>query len=487
MHIAIVIKIIGILLMIFSLLGNLPPLLVSLLYRDGVAGAFLGAFVSIFSAGFLLWAMTARHTKELSNRDGFLVVTLFWAVLGSAGCLPFLLSDAVSLSFTDSVFESVSGLTTTGASVISGLDTLPQSILFYRQLLQWLGGMGIIVLALALLPMLGIGGMQLYRAESPGPIKDNKLVPRLAETAKNLWYIYLSLTLACALAYWLAGMGLFDAVAHSFSTIAIGGFSTHDQSLGYFDNPLVELVAVLFMFVAGINFALHFVTWSRQKDTTFRHYFQDSEFLFYGFILLLVSVTTVIILYFSGTYQSVSQALIKGTFQVVSFATTTGFNSADFSNWPLFLPYVLLYAAIIGACAGSTGGGMKVIRILLIFKQGIREVQRLIHPRAVIPIKLGRKVMPDRVVESVWGFFAVYVMAFMLMLLALLASGLDIITAFSAVGACINNLGPGLAGVAQTYADLPGTAKWILCFAMLLGRLEVFTLLVLFTPMFWKR
>lgn len=487
MHIAIVIKIIGILLMIFSLLGNIPPLLISLLYDDGVAGAFLTSFLVIFTVGFVFWAGTARKKKELSNRDGFLVVTLFWAVLGSAGCLPFLLSESVNLSLTDAVFESISGLTTTGATVISGLDGLPKSILFYRQLLQWMGGMGIIVLALALLPMLGIGGMQLYRAESPGPIKDNKLVPRLAETAKSLWYIYLSLTLACALAYWIVGMDLFDAVSHSFSTIAIGGFSTHDASLGYFQNPMVEMVAVLFMFVAGVNFALHFITWNKKQDTTIRHYFEDSEFLFYGFILLSVSFVTVTILYFSGTYSSGSESFIKGLFQVVSFATTTGFTTADFNSWPLFLPYVLLYAAIIGACAGSTGGGMKVIRILLIFKQGIREVQRLIHPRAVIPIKLGKKVMPDRVIESVWGFFAVYVMVFMVMLLALLATGLDIITAFSAVGACINNLGPGLASVAQNYAELSGTAKWILCFAMLLGRLEVFTLLVLFTPMFWKR
>lgn len=473
--------------MIFSLLGNLPPLLVSLIYNDGVASAFLTSSIIIFFVGFLLWAPTARQKKELSNRDGFLVVTLFWAVLGTAGCLPFLLTESVNLSLTDAVFESMSALTTTGATVISGLDDLPKGVLFYRQMLQWMGGMGIIVLALALLPMLGIGGMQLYKAESPGPIKDNKLVPRLAETAKSLWYIYLSLTLACAIAYWIVGMDAFDAIAHSFSTIAIGGFSTHDASLGYFDNPMIELVAILFMFIAGINFALHFITWNKKKDTGIRHYFEDSEFLFYGFILLSVSIVTVVILYFSSTYSSIGESLVKGTFQVVSFATTTGFTTADFNSWPLFLPYVLLYAAIIGACAGSTGGGMKVIRILLIFKQGFREVQRLIHPRAVIPIKLGKKVMPDRVVESVWGFFAVYVMAFMVMLLALLATGLDIITAFSAVGACINNLGPGLAGVAQTYSDLPGTAKWILCFAMLLGRLEVFTLLVLFTPMFWKR
>ena len=484
MHAAIIVKILGILLMIFSLLGNAPPLLVSVLYDDGASGAFLKATLVLFVTGLLLWLATAGRQKELSNRDGFLVVTLFWAVLGTAGCLPFIFSPSVELSITDAVFESISGLTTTGATVISGLDELPQSILFYRQLLQWLGGMGIIVLAVALLPMLGIGGMQLYRAESPGPVKDNKIVPRLAETAKSLWLLYLSLTVVCMLAYWAAGMSMFDAISHSFSTVAIGGFSTHDASIAYFDSPLIEFIAVFFMVVAGINFALHFLALQKRQ---LKHYLKDPELQFYTFILGSVSLITVVVLAADGTYNSLLEALRRGLFQVVSFATTTGYATADFNSWPLFLPYVLLYAAIIGACAGSTGGGMKVIRILLIFKQGFREVQRLIHPRAIIPIKLGKKVMSDRIVESVWGFFAVYVMAFMVMLLALLTTGLDIITAFSAVGACINNLGPGLSDVAQTYGALPSAAKWILCLAMLLGRLEVFTLLVLFTPMFWKR
>lgn len=484
MHPSIIIKILGVLLMLFSALSTLPPIVVSFIYEDGMASSFFISFLIIFFVGLFLWIPTARYKKELSTKDGFLVVTLFWVVLGSAASLPLLLSPAIDLSITDAVFEAISGLTTTGATVISGLDDLPKSLLFYRQQLQWLGGMGIIVLAVALLPMLGIGGMQLYRAESPGPVKDNKLVPRVAETAKALWYIYLTLTVACALAYWVVGMDLFDAITHSFTTIAIGGFSTHDQSLGYFNNPAVEMVAIVFMFIAGVNFALHFAAWRRHGGS---HYLKDPEFKFYAFILGLVSVVTVLVLYFSTTYDNAFDAAIKGTFQVVSFATTTGFATADFNSWPLFLPYMLLYAAIIGACAGSTGGGMKVIRILLIFKQGIREVQRLIHPKAVIPIKLGRNPVPDRVIESVWGFFAVYVMAFMAMLLALLATGLDIITAFSAVGACINNLGPGLASVAETYGSLPGAAKWILCFAMLLGRLEVFTLLVLLTPMFWKR
>ena len=484
MHVLIILKILGLLLMLFSMLGNIPPILVSLFYDDGMIMPFVKSMSIIFSAGLAMWFIALRSNAELNTRDGFLIVTLFWVVLGTAGSLPFIFSPSVDLSYTDSIFESLSGLTTTGATVISGLDFLPRSILFYRQLLQWLGGMGIIVLAMALLPMLGIGGMQLYRAESPGQVKDNKLLPRLAETAKALWYIYLALTLLCALAYWASGMSLFDAISHSLSTIAIGGFSTHDASLGYFDSRPIDLVAIIFMIIAGVNFALHFTAWQQKKIT---HYFLDSEFQFYAFILAAISLITIIMLSTFEVYATIEETIIKGTFQVISFATTTGFATAEYSSWPIFLPYILLYVAIVGACAGSTGGGMKVIRILLIFKQGIREIQRLIHPKAIIPIKLGRHAVSDRVIEAVWGFFAVYVMAFMLILLALLATGLDIVTAFSAVGACINNLGPGLGSISSTYGHIPDPAKWVLCLAMLLGRLEIFTLLVLFTPMFWRR
>jgi len=483
MHLSTIGKVLGILLMLFSGLSNLPPILVSLIYKDQTVSAFGFSFAITFGLGLLLFLLTVRSPNELRTRDGFLIVTLFWAVLGTIGCLPFIFSSSVDLSFSDAVFESLSGLTTTGATVLSGIDDLPKSILFYRQLLQWLGGMGIVALAVAVLPMLGIGGMQLYRAEFPGPVKDNKLVPRLAETAKALWYIYVSLTLVCALAYWIAGMSAFDAISHSFATIAIGGFSTHDQSIAYFNSTAVDLIAIVFMFIAGVNFALHFAAW---RDRSLKHYLADPEFKFYAFILVLVSVVTIVTLRLFD-YYGWFDSVIEGVFQVVSIATTTGFTSTDFTVWPSFLPYMLFYAAIIGACGGSTGGGMKVIRILLIFKQGFREIQRLIHPRAEIPIKLGKNPVPNRVIEAVWGFFAVYVMAYMAMLLALLATGLDIVTAFSAVGACINNLGPGLEGVASNYGHLPGTAKWILCFAMLLGRLEVFTLLVLFTPMFWRR
>jgi trk system potassium uptake protein len=483
MHFSIVVKILGILLMLFACLSNLPPLLVSIIYNDNTASAFVISFFAIFGLGLLLFVMTARSKKELRTRDGFLVVTLFWTVLGSIGCLPLILASDLNISVTDAVFESISGLTTTGATVISGIDSLPKSILFYRQELQWLGGMGIVALAVAVLPMLGIGGMQLYRAESPGPVKDNKLVPRLAETAKALWYIYLTLTLLCAGAYWIAGMDAFDAISHSFATISIGGFSTHDMSLGYFDNPYIDSIAMVFMFIAGINFALHFTSWHTRSIS---RYLADTEFRFYTYILAIVSVVTITTL-IASSYYDVYDAVIKGMFHVISIATTTGFTTTSFSSWPSFLPYMLFYAAIIGSCAGSTGGGLKVVRVLLIFKQGFREVQRLIHPRAEIPIKLGKVAVPDRVIEAVWGFFSVYVMAYMAMLLALLATGMDIMTAFSAVGACINNLGPGLEGVAQTYGAIPDPAKWVLCLAMLLGRLEVFTLLVLLTPMFWRK
>jgi trk system potassium uptake protein TrkH len=368
--------------------------------------------------------------------------------------------------------------------VIIGLDELPPSILYYRQQLQWLGGMGIVVLAVAVLPMLGIGGMQLYRAETPGPMKDTKLTPRITETAKALWYIYLGLTLACTLAYWLAGMSLFDAIGHAFSTIAIGGFSTHDASMGYFDSTLIEMVAVLFMLLSGANFALHFIAVNRRSP---RIYLLDSEFRFYLQILLFVALVVMVALYSTGTYQDWGEAFTKGLFQAVSIGTTAGFTTADYSLWPGFIAIVLLFTSFIGGCAGSTGGGIKVIRFLLLIKQGLREITRLVHPSAQIPIRVGAKTITPRVVEAVWGFFALYVASFTLMYLALALTGLDLMTAFSAVAASINNLGPGLAAVGTSYTGINDPAKWILCFAMLLGRLEIFTLLVLLSPAYWRK
>ncbi len=475
-------KILGLLLMLFSL-TMLPPALVSLFYEDGTATPFLKAFAALLGLGVLIWLPVCKRREELKLRDGFLVVVLFWSVLGLAGALPFVLSTHLHLSLTDAVFESISGLTTTGATVIVGLDNLPPAILYYRQQLQWLGGMGIIVLAVAVLPMLGIGGMQLYRAETPGPMKDNKLTPRITETAKALWYIYLGLTIACALAYWLAGMTPFDAIGHAFSTVAIGGFSTHDASFGYFDSTLIEMIAVVFMLISGVNFALHFIAWNRKR---LHGYWVDSEFRFYLALMGATTAAVILGLYLTGTYAGWGGSFTQGLFHTVSIATTTGFTTTAFHEWPAFLGILLLFSSFVGGCAGSTGGGIKVIRFLLLIKQGLREIDRLIHPSAQLPVRVGGRSVNHRVVDAVWGFFSLYVASFTLMYLALATTGLDLTTAFSAVAASINNLGPGLGEVGAHFADLNSPAKWILCFAMLLGRLEIFTLLVLLSPTFWR-
>jgi trk system potassium uptake protein TrkH len=483
MHLLSIQRLLGLLLMIFSV-TLLPPVAVSLIYQDGQAQVFVTGTVTVFLLGLLMWLPVLRYRHELRVRDGFLIVVLFWVVLGLAGAIPLSLSEHPNLSVTDAVFESFSGLTTTGATVITGLDSLPYSILFYRQQLQWLGGMGIIVLAVAIMPMLGVGGMQLYRAETPGPLKDSKLTPRITETAKALWYIYLVLTIICALCYWLAGMSGFDAIGHSFSTIAIGGFSTHDQSIGYFDNSTIELIAVVFMLLAGMNFALHFIAW---RSMSLRSYLRDTELKAYLWVLAVVTGITVGYLYYTDTFVFFDDALHAGLFQAISIGTTTGFTTADYFVWPGFLPVMLLFVSFIGGCAGSTGGGMKVIRFVLLLKQGHREITRLIHPNAQIPVKVGGKPLPDRVINAVWGFFAAYVGSFVVIMLFLMATGLDQITAFSAVAACMNNLGPGLAGVGSNYVELNAPAKWALSFAMMLGRLEVFTLLIMFAPAFWRR
>lgn len=481
MHYRTIIKIIGMLLMLFSL-TMLPSALVSLLFQDDAHMAFIWAFGLILLLGFIIWLPLMNHEGDLRTRDGFLITVMFWLVLGFAGSFPLYLAPHMDLSYTDAFFESFSGLTTTGATVITGLDELPKSVLFYRQQLQWLGGMGIIVLAVAILPMLGIGGMQLYRAEAPGPVKDTKLTPRITETAKALWYIYLSLTTVCALAYWIAGMSWFDAIAHAFSTVAIGGYSTHDASIGYFDSVAVESVAIVFMLLSSANFSLHFVAW---RGRSLKHYFRDPEYRFFLVIFCIVAASTILFLWLTSTY-SADNSLRYGLFEATSILTTTGYGTVDFSAWPLFLPFLLFLSSFIGGCAGSTAGGMKAVRVLLILKQGLREIRRLIHPQAIFPIKIGKKPVSDRVIQSVWGFFSVYVMMYGLIFILLLATGLDFITTWSAVGSALNNLGPGLGSVALHYGDINDLAKWILCFAMLLGRLEIFTLLVLLTPMFWR-
>lgn len=482
MRASVICKVLGSLLMLFSL-TLIPPVLVSWWYDDNGHISFILAFVITAATGLLLWYPVHDLHRDMRTRDGFLITALFWLVLGLFGCLPFVFSEATELAFVDAVFESLSGLTTTGATVLTGLDFLPKSLLYYRQQLQWLGGIGIIVIAVAIMPMLGIGGMQLYRAETPGPIKETKLTPRIGETAKAMFFIYLSLTFTCIAGYWLAGMTLFDAVGHAYATVALGGFSTHDDNIGFFQSPAIMLVCIVFMLLSGVNFALHFTAWGRR---TLRHYFNDTEFRFYAIMVLLGASVSVFYLYYTKTY-GLGQSIMQGSFELVSLLTTSGFDTSDFTIWPTFLPLLLFMFSFMGGCAGSTGGGLKMIRILLVLKQNVREVYRVIHPNALFPIKVGGVSVPDKVVEAIWGFLAVYVIVYLVLMAILLMTGLDFLTAFSAVGACLNNVGPGFGDVSAHYGNINDLSKWVLCVAMVLGRLEIFTLLVLFTPMFWRK
>lgn len=482
MHYKNIIRILGLLVALLSV-TMIPPALVSLIYRDGGGVPFLTSFLWCLTIGLTAWYPFRREKKDLRAREGFLIVVLFWIVLASFSAIPFMLLDRPHLSLTNAFFESFSGLTTTGATILTHIDGLPHAVLFYRQQLQWLGGMGIIVLAVAVLPMLGIGGMQLYRAETPGPVKESKMTPRIAETAKHLWFIYLGLTIACAVAYWMAGMSGFDAICHSFSTIAIGGFSTHDASMGYFNSPVINFICVFFLIIAGINFALHFAV---VKSRSLLNYFYDPEFKVFIAIQVVLTIICFTVLMAHGFYSDANVAFDQALFQSVSISTTAGFTTTSFADWPTLLPVLLIFASFIGGCAGSTGGGMKVVRILLLYLQGLRELNKLVHPRAIFTIKLGRKILPDRVVQAIWGFFSAYAAVFVICMLLLLAAGMDDITAFTAVAAAINNLGPGLGDVAANFAGISDFSKWVLIMAMLFGRLEIFTLLILFTPGFWR-
>ena len=466
-----------------SSLMMLPPVMVSWLYHDGTANLFLICSAILLLTGVLVYLPVRDAFRELRLRDGFLVVVSSWLVLVLVGALPFVLLVTPQISYVDAVFESMSGLTTTGATIITHIDDLPHAMLYYRQQLQWLGGMGIIVLAVAILPILRIGGMQLYRAEMPGPMKDSKLTPRITETAKALWLIYVGITIACALAYWLGGMSLFDAVGHSFSTVAIGGFSTHDASLAYWDSPTLEVIAMTFMVIAGINFSLHFLAWRR---ATMQAYFVDPELKVYISLLVLFSVLVSMALYLNDSYDTLADSFRHGAFQVISAMTTTGFTTAPFSEWAGFMPTFLIFIAFIGGCASSTAGGMKVIRIILLYRQSAREIRRLIHPNAVIPVRVGGQKTSDAVMDAVWGFFFLYIAFFAITTLLLTATGLDPVTAYSAAAACLTNLGPALGDASANYAHLNDASKIILSVAMLAGRLEIYTLLVLLSPAFWR-
>jgi len=474
-------RILGTLLMLFSFAQIFPGFLAYFFEeREFVYNFIVTGFVT-FLIGCFLFFLASEKNGDLRTKDGFIITIFFWTVLGFFGSIPFYIAGLEGVSYIDSLFESISGLTTTGATVLVGLDDMPKSLLFYRQLLQWLGGMGIIVLAVAVLPLLGVGGMQLYKAETPGPLKDSKLTPRITETAKALWFVYLSMTISCSILYKYFGMSWFDSVCHAFSTISIGGFSTHDDSFAFFSNSGLRWTAIIFMVISGINFALHYLAWTKKRIF---HYFYDSEVKLYLSLLASTALITYLTLYFSENIYD--EMIVDSVFQAVSIGTTTGFLTSNYSNWPLFVPIMLLIAAFIGACAGSTGGGIKVIRALILIRQGSSEITKLIHPNAVVTIKFGKKSLDPRVSESVWGFFAVYVATFLIILMFLLSQSNDFLTAFSAVGATLNNLGPGLGAVSENYKEITDGSKLALCIAMLLGRLEIFTLLLLFTPAFWR-
>jgi trk system potassium uptake protein TrkH len=483
MHFRVVQQILGLLLMLFSV-SMLPPVFVSAWYHDGSASAFVTGFLVTLLTGIVIWAPVRWHSRDLRSRDGFLVVAGFWTLLGVFGAAPLVFAEQPEMSITNAVFEAISGLTTTGATVLVGLDSLPPAILYYRAQLHWLGGIGMVVLAVAVLPMLGVGGFQLYRAETPGAVKDTKLTPRITETAKALWYVYLGLTSACAAAFWAAGMTFFDAICHAFATMATGGFSTHDASIAYFHSTAIDLIAMLFMVLAGVNFSLHFMVW---RSRSLRTYFRDSEFKWYLTFLLALIVFVVAYLLGSGAYTDVRAAARDGAFHVISVMTSTGLGTVNFSTWPGALPVLLIFSMFIGGCGGSTAGGMKVIRWILLYRQGVREVVRLVHPAAEIPVRLGSGVVPQRVVDAVWGFFAIYIVLFGVMMLILLGTGVNQVTAFSAIAVCLNNVGPGLSSVASAFAAMQTADKWVCVVAMLLGRLEIFTLFVLISPAFWRR
>ncbi|HHF7346651.1 TPA: TrkH family potassium uptake protein [Legionella feeleii] len=484
MQIKTILRLLGLLLMMFSV-SMLTPLIINPIFNEHFWLPFVAAFTCTFVTGSTLWLCFRTQHHELKIRDGFLLVVLFWFVLCFFASLPFIFAlRHENHGLTDALFESVSGFTTTGASIIRHLDGLPHAILFYRQQLQFLGGMGIVVLAVAILPMLGVGGMQLFRAETPGPMKDSKLTPRIAQTAKALWFIYVLLTFLCMLSYWAAGMDWFDALGESFTTVSTGGFSMHDNSFAYYQNDAIELIACFFMLLGGTNFALHFIAF---KKRSFIHYWQDEEFRLYVAFLFTASCLVTLSLVMYGFFAADPHALVKSLFNVISMATTTGFISAPFNSWPTYVPLLLMLLSIVGGCATSTSGGVKVIRALLIYKQSKREMVRLLHPHAIIPIKFGRHTLPEPVLQSMWGFISVFIALFAAFILLFMALGNDLITSFAAITATLSNAGAGIGSIHDNFADLSAPSKWLLIFSMIAGRLEIFSLLILFSPHFWQK
>jgi len=479
-----VVHILSKVLMLFSA-AFLLPLAISLGLEDGAHRAYGEAMVVTFFSGLVLWILSRRGKRELQTRDGFLLVVMIWTILPLFSTIP-LLVHMPDLSFTEAYFEAVSGLTATGATVLSGLDSLPPSINIWRTLMHWIGGMGVIVLVVAVLPMLGVGGRQLFKAEIPTPMKDNKLTPRMAETAKGLWLVYAIITAICILALWAGGMGWVDAVVHAFSVMSLGGMSSHDASLGYFNSVTLEIIVMVFALIAGISFSTHFMAFRMRNLLAYRF---DTEIRWYFGVLGASIVGLTFYLLYQGVYPTFPEALRFAAFNTVSVATTLGFSTTDFNAWPYFAPLWMLFLSSFIASSGSTGGGIKMLRAMLLYKQVYRELIKLIHPRAEVHTKVGQQAVPSKIIYAVLAFLFIYVASIIILSFILAASGLDVFTAFTAVVAMVNNTGPGLGqvGPASTYAVLNDFQTWVCSFAMLLGRLEFFTLLVVLTPVFWRK
>jgi len=479
-----VFHVLGSMLMLFSV-TYLLPIVTSLIYRDGMAVDFVVAAFLCLVLGSLLWAATRRNKRELRSRDGFLLVSMAWVVMSAIATVPLMLA-LQGLSFTDAFFETMSGLSTTGATVLVGVDNLPPSINMWRGALHWYGGMGIIVLVVAILPMLGVGGMQLYKAETPGPVKNEKLTPRITQTAKALWFVYVLITVACILSLRLAGMDWFDATFYAFATLALGGFGTHDASIGYYDSLPIEIVLIVFMLISALNFSRHFIAWQQKS---LRAYTTDSEAKAMLVLLGVCTLAVSLFIWHEDVYAGFLTCLRHVAFNLVSVASTTGFVTQDYSLWPIFAPMIMLMLSCYSCNTGSTGGGIKMFRTLVLFRQAGRELMLLVHPQAVRPVKIGGQVVQNHIVFAVLAFVVLYFGTVVVLTFSLLASGLDFMSSFTAVIACINNTGPGLGvvGPASNYQGLTDFQTWVCSIAMLLGRLEIFSVLVLFTPSFWRK
>ena len=474
----------GLIAMVMSL-SHLLPLAISVSLADGASNQFVFSMAVNCAAGYLIWLMTRRYRRDLKPRDGIALVIFAWVGGAAFATLP-LIATIPGLSFTDAYFEAMAGLTASGGTILSGLDSLPPSINVWRAELQWLGGMGVLVLAVAILPLLNVGGRQVFLSEIPGPMKDARLTPRITETAKVLWAVYFAFTLLCMLAYAAAGMGWIDALIHAFTTMGLGGFSSHDASLGYFDSVAIETVAIVFMTIAGINFSTHFVAWRQRGIGAYR---RDPEAMMFILVLSLSVVVVAGFLWANSYYPDLATTVRYAAFNTVSVATTTGYATDDYSLWPFFAPLWLLFLGSFATCSGSAGSGIKMIRAIILYRQVYRDMVRMLHPSAIVPVKISGQVVPGRVIVAVLAFFFAWISSLVVATLALAASGLDVLTAFSAATASLCNIGPGLheVGPSTNFAALTDLQIWICTALMLLGRLELFTVLVFFTPAFWRK